>query len=174
MMRIFLLLVVLVLISSFPFLSNWYSGKRLDGIDESYLSAMIDEYVKKNPKKILDSLMDYQVLQFEEQQKQKEASFEEAILKNKKSLINFAYPSFLNKDGGINVIEFFDVACGYCKIASGKIASVMEEVKDVNYIFRNLPVLGESSFLAAEYDNGFYLFLSENNTENKRGSNAEG
>ena len=53
---------------------------------------MIDEYVKKNPKKILDSLMDYQVLQFEEQQKQKEASFEEAILKNKKSLINFALP----------------------------------------------------------------------------------
>ena len=64
-----------------------------------FLSAMIDEYVKKNPKKILDSLMDYQVLQFEEQQKQKEASFEEAILKNKKSLINFALPWSRTKFG---------------------------------------------------------------------------
>ena len=41
---------------------------------------------------MINFFRDYQVLQFEEQQKQKEASFEEAILKNKKSLINFALP----------------------------------------------------------------------------------
>ena len=58
------------------------------------------------------------------------------------------------KAGNINpkvkIVEFFDYNCGYCKHMLPTKKRILEELKDVQIIFKELPILGENSKLCAK------------------------
>ena len=104
----------------------------------------IEEWVAKNPDKIMKSLMDHQ-------RDQQEANMPkpEMVKENMKALFENSSTPVLGK-GKIQIAYFFDFNCGHCKRQGDVIKEVMSKNSDnVQIVFKNLPVLGESSEMAA-------------------------
>jgi protein-disulfide isomerase len=55
-----------------------------------------------------------------------------------------------NPDGKITVVEFFDYRCGYCKLAAPEVLKIIAENPDVRFVFKELPIFGAESDLAAQ------------------------
>lgn len=103
----------------------------------------IQKWVEKNPDKILTALMDYQKKQQEDQQpKAADVKANSAAL-----FENTDSPSV--GTGSIKVAYFFDFNCGHCARQSETIKAVLAKTNKVQVIYKNLPVLGPSSELAA-------------------------
>ncbi|WP_265530376.1 DsbA family protein [Sphingomicrobium marinum] len=47
------------------------------------------------------------------------------------------------------MVEFFDYACGYCRQTKPDIDRLVEEMPNLRVVYRELPVLGQNSVLAA-------------------------
>ena len=58
-------------------------------------------------------------------------------------------PIFGNLDGSVTLVEFFDYNCGYCRRAAPEVKAVLETSKDVRIIYREFPILGPGSEVAA-------------------------
>ena len=58
-------------------------------------------------------------------------------------------PVFGNLDGSVTLVEFFDYNCGYCRRAAPEVKAVLEANKDVRIIYREFPILGPGSEIAA-------------------------
>lgn len=54
-----------------------------------------------------------------------------------------------NPDGKITVVEFFDYRCGYCKVSAPEVVKLIEENPDVRFVFKEFPIFGGESELAA-------------------------
>jgi protein-disulfide isomerase len=50
-----------------------------------------------------------------------------------------------NPDGAITVTEFFDYRCGYCKMIAPEITKLIEENRDVRFVFKEFPIFGAQS-----------------------------
>jgi len=55
-----------------------------------------------------------------------------------------------NPKGDVTLIEFFDYNCSYCKGALRTLERLKKEDSDLRIIYKELPVLSESSYIAAK------------------------
>ena len=131
----------------------------------------IQQWVEKNPDKILTALMSHQ-------RKQQEANQPkgEDVKANAAALFeNSASPSA--GSGPIKIAYFFDFNCGHCARQSETIKAVLAKTNKVTVIYKNLPVLGPSSeltaraALAAHQQGKYFDFYSE--AYKTRDKNAE-
>ncbi|WP_343343366.1 DsbA family protein [Sphingomicrobium sp. XHP0239] len=53
------------------------------------------------------------------------------------------------EDADVVMVEFFDYACGYCRQAKPEIERLVSEDPGLRVVYRELPVLGENSVVAA-------------------------
>jgi protein-disulfide isomerase len=104
----------------------------------------IETWIEKNPDKVLKALMDYQRKQQEDNQPKPEdvKANAEALFSNSGS------PTVGN--GEIKIAYFFDFNCGHCARQSETIKAVLNKNSNVQVIYKNLPVLGPTSELAAK------------------------
>nr|ARK08699.1 disulfide oxidoreductase [Ehrlichia canis] len=143
MLRILFLLSLVILVASFPLINNWLSNKSGKPIvDKDTIIAIIEEYISNYPQKVIDLLTKGQVRAENEEMSQN-------IKKYKSELENTSYPSAGNKDSKIVFVEFFDYSCGYCKMMSEDMKQIVQDGK-VHVIFRDFPILGESSLKVAQ------------------------
>lgn len=56
----------------------------------------------------------------------------------------------VNPDGAITVVEFYDYKCGYCKLVAPEIATLIRENPDVRFVFKEYPIFGGDSLVAAQ------------------------
>jgi protein-disulfide isomerase len=104
----------------------------------------IAKWVEKNPDKIISALMKYQ-----RDQQAANMPKPELVKENSSELFKrTASPSAGN--GAIEIAYFFDFNCGHCAKQSETIKNVLEKNKNVKIIYKNFPVLGPSSELAAK------------------------
>jgi protein-disulfide isomerase len=104
----------------------------------------IEDWVAKNPDKILNALMDHQRKQQEENMPKPEM-----VKENHAALFeNAGSPTLGN--GKVEVAYFFDFNCGHCARQGQTIKDVMAKTDKVKIIYKNFPVLGPSSELAAQ------------------------
>jgi len=54
-----------------------------------------------------------------------------------------------NKNGDVTLVEFYDYNCGYCKQVPDVLARLIEEDKNLKVIFKELPILSETSQFAS-------------------------
>lgn len=52
-------------------------------------------------------------------------------------------------DGDVTLVEFFDYACSYCRVAQPDVERLLAEDKRVRVVYRELPILGPDSTEAA-------------------------
>lgn len=50
-----------------------------------------------------------------------------------------------NPEGSITIVEFFDYNCGYCKRALDDMQAMVEADKDLRFVMKEFPILGEDS-----------------------------
>ena len=111
----------------------------------------VKKVISKSPKVILDSVEEYVRKEQAEQQAKQQQSANANIKKNLKELRDERNAGVINPKGNKIVVEFFDYNCGYCKATNKVIEEYTSKHKDVKVIFRQLPILGEPSTIAAQY-----------------------
>jgi protein-disulfide isomerase len=55
-----------------------------------------------------------------------------------------------NPKGDVTVVEFYDYRCGYCKVVEPSVAQLLEQDKNVKFVFMEFPILGPQSMQAAK------------------------
>ena len=114
-------------------------------LDRAQIEKIIHDYIVDHPEVILQSVENYQKQSTEERQKV-------ALKEHADRLFNDeTTPVAGNPKGDVTVIEFFDYNCGYCKRAWPNLEKLMDNDKNVRVLFKELPILGEASELAARW-----------------------
>ena len=118
----------------------------IDDKEKEAINKLIEDYIMDNPEVILKSIEEMRKRQQREEQeaaKKNLIAFEDEILRNPSD------PVGGNEDGDVTVVEFFDYRCGYCKQFYTALEEVIDKDDDVRIVFKELPVLGPTSELAA-------------------------
>lgn len=90
-----------------------------------------------------------QTVQQREQVKQTQSA-QEAVVKNKDKIYSDPDTQILgNAKGDVMVVEFFDYQCGYCKMAHPALKELMEKDKNVAFVAKEFPILGDGSLMAS-------------------------
>ncbi len=103
---------------------------------------VITKWIEANPEAIIKSVanMHKQAMEKQEAEAQKNiANKKDELFEDKSS------PVFNAKDYDISIVEFFDYNCGYCKKAQSAVEQLLKEDKKIRFIYKELPVLGNSS-----------------------------
>ena len=123
------------LISIFLIISSSHSHE----INRDKIVTIVKDFLKKNPEFIKSTLDNYKIT-LENQTKQN------AI----KLLNDIENPGIFRKQADVNIYEFFDYNCGYCKSVVKTIMDVLSEDKKINFVFVEFPILSEQSYFAAK------------------------
>ena len=106
----------------------------------------VREYLLNNPEVIVEALEALQTQQQNSQQQQNNG----AIAANMEQLVGSRRDPFIgNPDASVTIVEFFDYQCPYCKRMAPELAKIVAEDPDVKIIFKEFPVFGRESILAA-------------------------
>jgi len=102
---------------------------------------------KKNPEVLMEAMQELQ----KRQQVETENKNKTALTSNHDKLYSDASsPIGGNPKGDVTVVEFFDYQCGYCKMSEPTVEKLLKEDKNVKFIYKDFPILGPSSTLAAK------------------------
>lgn len=114
--------------------------------DKAAIEKIVREYLIKNPEIIAEALTELQRREeLAEAQRTSDAIRAHAASLDDKSG-NFI---FGNPNGDVTVVEFFDYRCGYCKRVMPTLLDEVREDGNVKLVFREFPILGKDSVLAA-------------------------
>lgn len=151
----FLVLLILIAITSFGVLKDFGNSSSLNKDD---IEKIIAQYIQNNPQVILDSVNKHQQNAAIEEDKKAQD-----IIKSKTSEIenNPASPVAGNPKGDVVIVEFFDYLCGYCKKVLPSVTKIIEEDKNVKVVFKEFPILGPNSELAAKAALAVYSIAPE-------------
>ena len=56
-----------------------------------------------------------------------------------------------NLEGDVEVVEFFDYRCGYCRRAHPEVAELIKNDGKIRVVLKEFPILGEESLLASRF-----------------------
>jgi len=110
------------------------------------VESIVKDYLVAHPEVIQDVMAALD-------KKQKDAEAQQAhatIVANKATLFNSPHQVVLgNPHGKIEVVEFFDYNCGFCKHALPDMLKLLDTDHDLKFVLKEFPVLGEGSVEAA-------------------------
>ena len=113
---------------------------------ERAIEKLIADYFIANPEKLGDALDSMQA-HYQAQEKQRLAqTMEESADALHRTASDFTLGPV---DAPITIVEFFDYNCGYCKRALTPLMQTLDENDDVRLVFKELPILSDSSRVAA-------------------------
>ena len=110
------------------------------------VKEIIRKYLQENPEVIIDSVENLRKRQKDtakERSIQNLTRYKELILNDPTS------PVAGNPKGDVTVVEFFDYSCGYCKRIFPNLKKLINDDKNIRFVFKELPILSPQSELAA-------------------------
>lgn len=101
---------------------------------------------KKDPEIIATAVQELK----RKSQMQSAADAKDALQKNHDKIFNDP-DSFVggNPKGDVTIVEFFDYQCGYCKMAHGFVQELLQDDKNIRFVYKEFPILGDGSLLAS-------------------------
>ena len=107
----------------------------------------IEQYIRSHPEVIEQSLQALEAKREAEEKIRQKA----ALIKRQQDLLNDpSSPVSGNPDGAVTLVEFFDYRCGFCKRSAGAVTQIQKDDPRVRVIYKDFPILGEPSELAAK------------------------
>jgi protein-disulfide isomerase len=104
----------------------------------------IEEWVKNNPEKILEAIVEHQ-----KKEQEKNRPSPDMVKQNSSELFSESSPSV--GSGPIKIAYFYDFNCGHCSKQSDTIKNVIAKTDNkVTVYYKNFAVLGPASELAAK------------------------
>lgn len=109
------------------------------------IENIVRDFINENPKLILSSVEAYQQRTMMEEQSAAIKINKDRLYRNERS------PFIGNEKGDVVMVEFFDYNCGYCKKVLPELQALVKEDPNIKIVFKDLPILGPSSELAAKW-----------------------
>lgn len=117
-----------------------------DAGDKGALGRKIREYLIANPEVLVEAMQELE----RKQDNQRDAVAHKAIRQHKAELLaDPDSPSSGNANGDVVIVDFNDYQCPYCKRAHQAVKQVVADDGKVKVIYKDLPILGEPSRIAA-------------------------
>lgn len=115
-------------------------------IDTKQFEKALRDVLRTNPEIVVEAIEAYRA----KQEAEKAQKAREALASRRKDLEGGAMtPIGGNPVGSVTVVEFFDYQCGFCKRVFPSILSLIQSDKRIRYVFKELPILGPASMIAA-------------------------
>lgn len=118
-----------------------------ESFNKEQVEEIVADYIENNPEAIIESLTDYQQ---NKEKRDREKAKENLSEKADEIFNNPNDPVAGNKEGDVTLVEFFDYSCGYCKKATPHVSRLKKEDPSLKIIFKELPILGQKSVIAAK------------------------
>jgi len=114
--------------------------------EQKVLEEAIGKYLRDHPEVIIESLQIWQ----ERQKLAKRDRARELVSAHRAAIYEDPKAPVLgNPDGDVTIVEFFDYRCPYCKRVRPLVMKIVEEDPGVRVIFKEFPILGPDSVVAA-------------------------
>jgi protein-disulfide isomerase len=114
--------------------------------DKAALGKAIREYLIANPEVLVEAMQELE----RKQDSQQSSQAQKAIQEHRDALLNDPdSPTAGNPNGDVTIVEFNDYQCPYCKRAYATVKSVLAADGKVKLVYKDLPILGEPSRIAA-------------------------
>ena len=114
--------------------------------DQSALGKSIRDYLLANPEVLVEAMQELE----RRQDSQRDAVAQKGVQENQAQLFRDAdSPIGGNPNGDVVIVDFNDYQCPYCKRAHQAMKSVVGADGNVKVIYKDLPILGETSKIAA-------------------------
>ncbi len=140
-MKLFPLFLVAIILGATPLQAQ------PTNMNDETLSKFIENYLLQNPNVLIKAIDNAQQYAFQKAELKKA----EILTANKQAIFNDKRDFSIGpSDAKINLAEFFDYNCGYCKRALPGLLKLIENNKDIRVTFKELPILGPSSTQAAK------------------------
>ena len=110
------------------------------------IEGIIHDYLLKNPDVLIEALRGAK------DKLKREADGEATKVLNERANEIFddpATPVGGNPKGNINIVEFFDYRCPYCKEVQPTLQTVLKQDHELRLVYKEFPVLGPASVVAA-------------------------
>lgn len=101
------------------------------------VEQIVREYILQHPEVLIESIQLYKAREQTAQSEQSKAAPSTSL-------------SDLQQGPSSPIVEFFDYHCGYCKRAEGTIQKLLADHPDIRLVFKEFPILGPESTLAAK------------------------
>lgn len=136
-----LIVGALVAIAALPAL-----GETVTPDQKKAFEKIIRDYLLKHPEIILETMEKLR----ERERLEQEKAAKIALRENKAYIFQHPLsPVSGNKKGDVTLVEFFDYQCGFCKRVVGSMVDLVKGDKNLRVVWKELPILGEESRLAA-------------------------
>jgi protein-disulfide isomerase len=110
------------------------------------IEAIIREYLLDHPEVIVESLQRAEQQRIEAARAERRA----AVQARRRDLLEDPdSPVGGNAAGDVTVVEFFDYRCPHCRRMAPVVKALLAEDRGVRLVYKELPILGEESVLAA-------------------------
>jgi len=114
--------------------------------EQAALGKSIRDYLMANPEVLVEAMQELE----RKQDSQRESVAQKAIQENRAALMNDPEsPVVGDPNGDVTIVEFSDYQCPYCKRAHTAVKAVLAADSKVRLVFKDLPILGEPSRIAA-------------------------
>jgi len=110
------------------------------------IEAIVRDYLTKNPDVLLDAL---QAAEDKMKSDAREKAAKTLAERRRDIFDDPNTPSGGNPRGDVALVEFFDYRCPYCKQVEPALESLLAEDKGLRFVYKELPVLGRESMVAA-------------------------
>src|SRR5205823_5577842 len=110
------------------------------------IEAIIHDYLMQNPDVLIDALREA------EAKASSDADVKAAqVLRDRRHEVfdDPATPVGGNPQGDVTIVEFFDYRCPYCKQVNPAIQKLLDQDRKLRFVYKEFPVLGEQSDIAA-------------------------
>jgi len=135
------------LLFSLPMLSTAQATESLSEGEKEQVIELIRETLTKNPEIIMEALDTLRKRREQAEALQKKM----ALTENKSAIFNDPLtPVAGNPEGDVSLVEFFDYNCGYCKRVFPAVMELVKKDKELRYVIKEYPILGDSSVYAAK------------------------
>ncbi len=124
--------------------------------NRSEIETIIREYLLANPQ----LLAEMQIALEQKQKQEADARQKDFIANNHDLLVNSEHQiEFGDADAPVTIVEFFDYNCHFCQRAMADMQDLLRDNKDVRFVLREFPVLGEQSIEASRVSLAFSRLL---------------
>jgi len=110
------------------------------------IEGIIHDYLMQNPDVLIEAL------RAAEDKASRDADAKAAlVLKDRRGEVfdDPATPVGGNPQGNVTIVEFFDYRCPYCKQVQPSIQALLDQDRNLRFIYKEMPVLGAPSVTAA-------------------------
>jgi protein-disulfide isomerase len=110
------------------------------------VEGIVKDYLLKHPEVLQEAMS-----ALDKKQQEADAAKASASIKdNNATLFNSPHQVVLgNPQGNVQIVEFFDYNCGYCKRALPDMLTLLKSDSNIRFVLKEFPVLGEGSVEAA-------------------------